>query len=73
MASKPFYASKTFWGSIMMLVSAISLKFGHEITPENVDLYVNLGSTAGEAVGLALTLYGRAMVKTSVTLRKRAT
>jgi hypothetical protein len=66
--SKPFYASKTFWGAILMLVSAVSLKLGHEIVPTDAALYVDLASAIGEVAGLGLTIYGRAMAKGVITI-----
>ena len=62
-ATKPWYASKTVWGSLIGAASVIAGFFGVHTDPASQAMTVN-GVTAaaagiGGAVSTALTLYGR--------------
>ncbi len=57
--SKPWYTSKTIWGSLIAMIAGIGSAFGFEIDPQSqaglVDSILKLVSAAGSL----LAVYGR--------------
>jgi len=64
--SKAWYASKTVWGGIIAVMSAIAGAFGYMVTPDlQTEAATNL-SAIGAGLGGALAVYGRVKATKSV-------
>ncbi len=65
MESKPWYASKSIWGSIAAIGAVvINLLFGQGTVTESE--LVEVISAIGAAFGAAYGLYGRVVAKTEI-------
>lgn len=56
---KPWYASKTIWGAVVVLLSVMASHFGLTLTDSDSDSLVNALSAVGETVGSILVIWGR--------------
>ena len=69
--TKPWYASKGIWGSIIAIISlALGLFGGHAMTPEAqvtlTDQIVAVASGIGTLIGSILAIIGRLTAKTAI-------
>lgn len=68
--SKPWYASKTIWGAIVLGVSTIAGLAGHAIAPDDQANLITAVTAIGDGVGVILTIVGRFRASKAVTLTK---
>ena len=61
--TKPWYQSKSVWGSIITIASMVAAVAGSPITPEDQQSLVTLTTTAAGSVGAILALVGRLVAK----------
>ena len=57
--SKPWYASKTIWGSLIAMLAGISSAFGFEIDIPTQSELVDGALKVAAAAGSLLAIYGR--------------
>lgn len=66
MNKKEWYQSKTVWGGLLAVVSAVAMAFGYTITEADQLALVDNLATAGAAFGGLLAVYGRIASKTTI-------
>jgi len=63
--TKSVYRSKALWGAILAGLSALAAGgFGVEISPEENEKIVHTIAGVGQAVGIAVAIYGRFTART---------
>ncbi len=61
--TKPWYQSKSVWGSIITIASMVAAVAGSPVNPADQQALVTLTTTAAGAVGGILALVGRLVAK----------
>lgn len=57
--TKPWYASRAVWGSVVAIASSALLVMGHTITPDIQSALVDALALLGSSVGSLVALWGR--------------
>ncbi len=57
--TKSIFESKTVWGAIIAIVSAVAGLLGYAFGPEEQEMLIMAGTTISTAVGSILSVYGR--------------
>jgi hypothetical protein len=57
--AKPWWQSRTIWGSVIAAGSTAAALFGHPVAPDLQSSVVELATGAGGVLGLGLTVFGR--------------
>jgi len=68
MDTKKWYASKTIWGSIFMLVALILSGFGYTLNADDQITLADIATAIGGAVGVVLTIIGRVTASKKITM-----
>lgn len=68
--TKSIFASKTFWGAVLMLVSSVFAYFGIDFGAED---QAKAACILGDVAGFALTIWGRIDAKKTVKIKKGTT
>lgn len=68
---EPWYRSRVTWGALVAaLAPFVGLIVGHQLSPDERSIMIDLGTAAGTLAGAGLALYGRWVARVPIGQRR---